>query len=92
MVCLQYFTDRRGTVTSFNWDPVSRRQYVPNQRYSICFRRQLSDCRLELKRSRIAPAFSTSVGKVPLTANAQTYSSNICGPENGKVLSQKFIH
>ena len=53
--CLQYFTSRRGTVSSFNWDAVNRRQYVPDQRYSICFRRQPSDCRLELKRSRNAP-------------------------------------
>ena len=59
--CLQYFTTRRGSVTSFNWDPLNRRQYVPDQRYSICFRRQPSDCRLELKRSRLAPPFSTSV-------------------------------
>ena len=50
--CLQYFTERRGTVSSFNWDPLNRIQYVPNQRYSMCFRRQASDCRLELKRSR----------------------------------------
>ena len=81
--CLQYFTKRRGSVTSFNWDPLNRRQYVPDQRYSICFRRQPSDCRLELKRSRLAPAFSTSVGKVPLLANQNIYSNNVCGPENG---------
>ena len=41
-----------------------------------------SDCRLTLKRSELAPDFSTSIGRVPLTTGAtQLYST--CGPENG---------
>lgn len=82
--CLQYFTERQGTFSSFNWDPNRKRQYVPDQRYSICFRKMASDCRLELKRSSTAPAFSTSVGRVPLSTGASTYSPTVCGPENGK--------
>lgn len=77
--CLQYFTDRQGTINSFNWDPNIKRQYLPNQHYSICFR-QNSFCRLELKRSASAPAFSTSVGQVAV--GNFNYGAN-CGPDNG---------
>ena len=66
--CLQYFIERQGTLSSFNWDPTvtPQRQYVPDQSYSMCFRRTASDCRLELKQSTTAPAYSTSVGRVPM--------------------------
>ena len=63
--CLQYHTQRQGTVSSFNWSPTIQRQYYPNQHYSICFRRTASDCRLQLFRSKDAPPYSTSVGRVP---------------------------
>ena len=88
--CLQYFLERQGAFSSFNWDPLVKRQYVPEQHYSICFRRLPSDCRLELKRSKTAPPFSTSVGRVPFTASTQIYTANICGPENGKNLRLYF--
>jgi hypothetical protein len=81
--CLQYYRERRGTVNSFNWDPSNQRQYVTDQNYAICFRRSASDCRLEVYRSRSAPDFSTSVGRVPLQTNQNIYTTNICGPENG---------
>ena len=61
--CLQYFIERQGSLSSFNWDPTSLRQYVPDQHYSMCFRKSPSDCRLILTRSRTAPPFSTSVGR-----------------------------
>ena len=63
--CLQYHTQRQGTISSFNWSPTIQRQYYPNQHYSICFRRTASDCRLQLFRSKAAPPYSTSVGRVP---------------------------
>ena len=44
--CLQYFQDREGTITSFNWDGLNSRQYMPNQHYSICFKRGASDCQV----------------------------------------------
>ena len=81
--CLQYFTDRRGTITSFNWDPAISRQYVTNQRYTMCIRKAASDCRLELKRSVSAPPFSTSVGRIPFQGTQNIYAPTICGPENG---------
>ena len=33
--CLQYFRERNGTVSSFNWNPVVKRQYNKNQYYAI---------------------------------------------------------
>ena len=82
--CLQYFTERRGTISSFNWNPSIKRQYVPNQRYTMCIRREVSDCRLELKRSATAPNFSTSVGRASLSGTGTAiYNNNICGPDNG---------
>ena len=64
--CLQYFTERQGSLSSFNWDPtvMPQRQYLPSQSYSMCFRKTASDCRLEFKQSANAPAYSTSVGRV----------------------------
>ena len=84
--CLQYFTDRRGTINSFNRDPATNRQYVPNQRYTICIRKSTADCRLEIKRSASAPPFSTSVGVVPMQGGntPNPYADLICGPDNGK--------
>ena len=63
IVLIQTF--RKGTLSSFNWDPTisPQRQYMPKQHYNMCFRRASSDCRLELKRSATAPDFSTSVGR-----------------------------
>ena len=46
--CLQYFQDREGTITSFNWDGLNSRQYMPNQHYSICFKRGVSDCQVDI--------------------------------------------
>ena len=83
--CLQYFSERSGTINSFNWDPATKRQYLPNQRYTICIRKSSIDCRLEVKRSASAPPFSTSVGRVPTggtQATIQDYTN--CGPDNGK--------
>ena len=71
--CLQYFFETQGTLSSFNWDPTVKpqRQYMPGQSYSMCFRKTLSDCRLELKQSASAPAFSTSVGRAPTGATGK---------------------
>ena len=48
--CLQYFQDREGTVSSFNWDGLNSRQYMINQHYSICFKRGSSDCQVHIFR------------------------------------------
>ena len=61
--CLQYFTERQGTISSFNWDPAVQRQYLPDQQYSMCFRQTDSDCRILMSRAISAPPFSTSVGR-----------------------------
>ena len=94
--CLQYFTDRMGTVSSFNWDGTATAQYVRGQHYAVCFKRSPSDCSLSLSRSKSAPAFSTSVGRAtgapknsnngnnnnPVT-NDNIYDNQNCGPDNG---------
>ena len=80
-----------GTVSSFNWDGLNSNQYMKNQRYSICFKREPSDCRLEMMRSRNAPPYSTSIGRASgaQQGGAQTgvnpnYKNDNCGPDNGK--------
>ena len=89
--CLQYFRERRGIVNSFNWDPSSRRQYVPDQNYAICFKRSGSDCRIDLRRSRSAPAFSTSVGRLVNADGSLVYSTaSKCGLDNGRLSSGLF--
>ena len=60
--CLQYYRQSKGTINSFNWDGTHSRQYMPDQHYSICFKRQSADFELLLKRSLTAPTDSTSVG------------------------------
>ena len=35
--CLQYFRERSGTFTSFNWNPAIQRQYIRNQNYAIWY-------------------------------------------------------
>ncbi|XP_040574513.1 uncharacterized protein [Lepeophtheirus salmonis] len=74
--CLQYFQERRGTITSFNWDPALPRKYVPNQNYAICIQRSISDCELRLRRSAGIPKGSTSIGK---TLTGGTCGVNGCG-------------
>ncbi len=64
--CLQYFTGRQGTVTSFNWSATGpARVYPANQDYAVCFRRQPGDCQPAPRRSASAPAKPTSGGKAP---------------------------
>ena len=50
--CLQYFTDREGLISSFNWDGLNSRQYMPNQHYSICFKRGAADCQVRFNNKR----------------------------------------
>jgi len=91
--CLQYFQDREGTVSSFNWDGLNSRQYMTNQHYSICFKRSSSNCQVSFRRSGAAPPYSTSVGRASGASKASSGQNNLqtnmnyaldnCGPENG---------
>ena len=89
--CLQYFIERQGTVSSFNWDPMvtPQRQYVPDQSYFICFRKTASDCRLALERSKAAPDFSTSVGRVP---DGCMYDKPLVFPSFKHSKLERFLH
>ena len=67
-----------------------QRQYVPDQSYSMCFRKTASDCRLELKQSANAPAFSTSVGRVPTSGITGKYSM-ISIISTGLIVAKRII-
>ena len=82
--CLQYFQDRTGVITSFNWDSGIQRQYVKNQDYAFCVKREASDCQITYKRSPSAPAGSTSVGVVRTTGVTTPASrAQNCKNDNG---------
>ena len=48
------------------------------------FRRTENDCKIEVKRSALAPAYSTSVGSIYGTNGAQNFPTGRCGPDNGE--------
>ena len=79
--CLQYMTQRSGTFTSFNFDAGKKFVYSKNQNYAICFRREIGQCQLNLRRSPNVDKDTTSVGNVATAA----FMTTLCGPDNGSV-------
>lgn len=57
--CLQYFTESRGTISSFNFG-----QYLSNQDYAICIERAPTTCKITFKADEFGVDKSSSGAKV----------------------------
>ncbi len=61
---------------------------------SLSFRRTENDCKMELKRSASAPAFSTFVGSFYGVGTAQAntqFPQGKCAPDNGKSMNEYLL-
>ena len=90
--CLQFFRERSGVIKSFNWDNGNQNQYVKNQDYSICIRKNPTDCQLTLVRSPSAPTGSTSIGPVRTINSRNCRNDNGCGENECVVRINGVVH